>query len=76
VPRRNVFDLELVFERGHYSCNHVIGRDDKMETARDQMNFRVDDCRSLDDPFASNASSIPAFTRRVTTMSIIVPSSI
>ena len=50
MARRDVFDLECIFQSRHRLCNNIVRRDDKVETAGNQMNFRIDRSRCLDNP--------------------------
>src|SRR3954453_18602858 len=48
MARRNAFDLEGIFQSRHCLCDNLVRRDDKVETAGNQMNFRIDSCSGLD----------------------------
>ena len=51
VARCDAFDLVCIFQSRHRLCDNVIRRDDKVETAGNQTNFRIDGSRCLDNLF-------------------------
>src|SRR6267378_1851369 len=48
VARRNTFDLEAILQSRHYLRDNIVRGDDEVEAAGNQMNFRIDSCRCLD----------------------------
>src|SRR5205085_6713688 len=51
MPRRNIFDLEGIFQGPHCLCDNLVRGDDEMKAASDQMNLGIDSRRGLDNPF-------------------------